>query len=504
MADATSVPAAPLTGITKSYGAIQALRGVSFEIRPGEVVGLIGANGAGKSSLMKVLAGAVTPDSGTIEFAGMETTLRKPSDATRRGVALVPQELQIVDTQSVASNLFMAGLPSRAGFVRTQTLNERAAALLARVRLDSISPSRSAGDLTAVEARLMSIAQALAQEPRIIILDEPSAALPADIADLLGPLLADLTDKGTAVIYISHRLYEIEKLAHRVFAMRDGSWAGDLHGSDMKIPSMVELVGGSALKEEPSIRPAARKASSDVVLNARGLCGNLVRDVDLTLHAGEVVGVGGLYGSGRSELLRLLAGNQRITDGHVEVLGAEVPRSPTAAVARGVIYVPEDRRRMIFPSIDVMGNMTMTVLGRISKRGLLWSRGLERGPFAKGAQITRLIGHPDAEIRTLSGGNQQKACLARALLAEPRLLLLDEPTLGVDVHARAEIHRVLLELADLGMTLVVASADPEELVLLCPRVLTLVEGRLTQELRAPFSAGDIVSASYDRRLAAVA
>lgn len=501
MPDPTATPAVRLNEITKAYGAIQALRGVSFEIIPGEVVGLIGANGAGKSSLMKVLAGAVKPDGGTIELFGEETTFRRPRDAVRRGIALVPQELQIVESQTVASNIFMADLPSRAGFVARRELRDRAGELLARIGLERIAHDTGADRLTAVEARLVSIAQALAQQPRVLILDEPSAALPSDVANLFGPLLADLATTGTAVIYVSHRLHEIEKLTHRVFAMRDGRFAGGLQGSEMTIPKMVALVGGSALSEEPPA-PAPDRERADVVVRAAGLCGNLVQDVNLTVHRGEVVGVGGLYGSGRSELLRLLGGNQKVTAGELEVLGSAAPRSPTAAVARGVVYVPEDRRRMIFPSIDVMGNMTMSILGRLSSLGLIWSRRREHQPFAKGAEATHLVGGPDVPIGTLSGGNQQKICLARALLAEPRLLLLDEPTLGVDVHARAEIHRVLLELAGSGMTLVVASADPEELVLLCPRVLMLVEGRLTQEMHAPFRDDDIVRASYDRQLVA--
>jgi ribose transport system ATP-binding protein len=501
MADPVAVAAARLAGVSKAYGAVQALDGVTFDIKPGEIVGLIGANGAGKSTLMKVLAGAVSPDSGTIELFGEDVSFRGPRDAVGRGIALVPQELQIVETQSVASNIFMTGLPSRAGFVSRGRLREGAKELLARVGLERISPGRSAGELTAVEARLVSIAQALAQRPRILILDEPTAALPSDIADLLGPLLGDLVASGTSIVYISHRLYEVERLTHRVFAMRDGRWAGDLRGDEIKIPKMVQLVGGKALDEEPA-RPAPERESAEVVLKASGLCGSLVRDVDLTLHAGEVVGVGGLYGSGRSELLRLLGGNQKVTGGEVEVLGGKVPRSASGAVDRGVVYVPEERRRMIFAPIDVMGNMTMTILGRLSNRGLLPSRKPEREPFTRAAKLTHLKGDPDLPISTLSGGNQQKACLARALLAEPRLLLLDEPTLGVDVHSRAEIHRFLLELAASGMTLLVASADPEELVLLCPRVVMLVEGRLTEEIHAPFSTDDIVSASYDRRVLA--
>jgi ribose transport system ATP-binding protein len=496
-------PAARLIDVVKSYGAVSALRGVSFDIQPGEIVGLIGANGAGKSTLVKVLAGAVVPDSGALELFGDPISFSSPRQAVARGIAIVPQELQIVETQTVASNVYMASLPSRAGFVSRRQLREGTKRLLARVGLDRIPPGRMAGDLTAVEARLVSIAQALALEPQILILDEPSAALPADIADLFGPLLADLSERGTSVVYVSHRLHEIKRLSHRVFSMRDGCWAGDLSGDEIQIPTMVELVGGRALAEEPK-QPAVDRQRSEVILSAQGLCGNLVQDVDLTLHAGEVVGVGGLYGSGRSELLRLLSGNQKVTGGEAKVFGEALPSTPTSAVGQGIVYVPEERRRMLFAPIDVMGNITMSILGRLSLRGLLLSRKVEREPFAKAVKLTQLKGEADAPISTLSGGNQQKACLARALLAEPRLLLLDEPTLGVDVHSRAEIHRFLLELAAAGMTLLVASADPEELQLLCPRVIMLVEGRLGPELHAPFTVNDIVTASYDRGALAAA
>jgi ribose transport system ATP-binding protein len=503
MPDSGGQAAARLVDVVKSYGAVKALRTVSFEIQPGEVVGLIGANGAGKSTLMKILAGAVTPDQGTIELYGGSVSFSRPRQAVARGIALVPQELQIVETQTVASNVFMASLPSHAGFVSRRELREGTIRLLSRVGLDHISPGRMAADLTAVEARLVAIAQALALDPRILILDEPSAALPADIADLFGPLLAGLAERGTAIVYVSHRLHEIKRLADRVFAMRDGRRAGVLEGGEIQIPRMVELVGGQAIDDEPKA-PASARERSEVVLSARTLCGNLVQNLDLTLHAGEVVGIGGLYGSGRSELLRLLSGNQKVTGGEVTAFGEPVPRTPIKAVSRGIVYVPEERRRMIFAPIDVMGNITMSIIGRLSLRGLLPSRKLERPSFAKAARLTQLKGEPRAPISTLSGGNQQKACLARALLAEPRLLLLDEPTLGVDVHSRAEIHRFLLQLAASGMTLLVASADPEELQLLCPRVIMLVEGRLSTELHEPFTVNDIVTASYDRGTLAAA
>ena len=492
-----SVPLVKMTGVAKSYGAVRALKQADIEVAPGEVLGLIGANGAGKSTLIKILAGVVVPDEGQIELAGEEVSFRFPREAVASGIALVPQELQLVGDQSVAHNIFLSHMSSRFGVVSTARMFKDAKRVLARVGLERIDPRMRAGDLAGVEARLITIAQALALEPRVLILDEPSAALPTDVAELFGPLLAQLAASGTSTIYISHRLHEIMRLTDRVVAMRDGEIAGELIGQERSIPRMIELIGGRALSEEPAKPASASAESREVVLRAEGLTGKRIQDVSFTVHAGEVVGIGGLYGSGRSELLRLLGGMQSPSDGSVEILGGALPRNPVAAVKRGIGYLPEERRQMIYPTMDVLGNITITMLSRLARNGMLFSRKREWSVFGEAAERTRLKGGGDEPIRSLSGGNQQKACIARSLLAGPRVLLLDEPTVGVDVHARAEIHRFLIELAGEGMTIIVASADPEELVLLCPRVLTLIEGRIGSELHAPFDADKIVAASYD-------
>jgi ribose transport system ATP-binding protein len=490
-------PLVKMTGIKKSYGAVQALKHADVEVGKGEVLGLIGANGAGKSTLIKILAGVVVPDEGEIVLGGEQVSFRYPREAVASGIALVPQELQLVGDQSVAHNIFLSRMSSRFGVVSNARMYRDAKAVLARVGLERIDPRTRAGDLAGVEARLITIAQALSLEPRVLILDEPSAALPTDVAELFGPLLAQLAASGTSTIYISHRLHEIMRLTDRVVAMRDGEIAGELIGEQRSIPRMIELIGGRALSEEPAKPAPASAESRDVVLRAEGLTGKRIQDVSFTVHAGEVVGIGGLYGSGRSELLRLLGGMQSPTDGNVEILGGSLPRNPVAAVKRGIGYLPEERRQMIYPTMDVLGNITITMLSRLSRNGMLFSRKREWSVFGEAAERTRLKGGGDEPIRSLSCGNQQKACIARALLAGPRVLLLDEPTVGVDVHARAEIHRFLIELAAEGMTIIVASADPEELVLLCPRVLTLIEGRMGSELLAPFDADKIVAASYD-------
>jgi ribose transport system ATP-binding protein len=493
-------PLAEVRGVEKTFGAVRALGGVDFRLARGERVGLIGANGAGKSTLIKVLAGLVTPDEGSVEVAG--ESVGSPHDAVGLGVAVVPQELALIGNESVAHNVFLGRLPSRLGMVSSRLLYSRAAAVLARAGLGGeVDPHQSAGSLTPVQQRLLSIAQALSADPRILVLDEPSAALPADTAAILGPIIAQLSAAGTAVVYISHRLHEVAGFTERIVVMRDGRVAGELTGEERTIPRMVGLMGGGALKEEPAPL-SGRSHGSGETLRLEGLCGARVQDVDLVLRPGELVGVGGLYGSGRSELLRLIAGLQRPSAGSVTYEGAPGPRSAHRAARMGIGYVPEERRQMIFPQMDVVANTTISALGRLS-RGHAWlDRTAERRAFEEMAGRTGLVGRPEAPMRTLSGGNQQKVCVARWLINEPRLLLLDEPTVGVAVHARAEIHQLLRDLAASGTALLVACAEPEELVLLCERVLILIEGRLAGELRAPFDPDAVVAASYGQAEAA--
>jgi ribose transport system ATP-binding protein len=500
-ASAQTAVLAEITDVDKTYGAVRALRGVSFRLGAGEVVGLIGANGAGKSTLVKVLAGVVSADRGSVEIAGSVVRTRRA--ALDQRVAVVPQELQLVGNESVAHNVFLGRLPRRAGLIDERRLMRDCAAMLERVGLAGIDPRRPAGELTPVQQRLLSIAQGLSMVPSILILDEPTAALPADTALLMGPTIEGITKTGAGVVYISHRLKEVEHLTDRVVAMRDGQVTGELVGDERTVANMVDLVGGRAVIDRGASDEERRAAGERdaVVLRATGLYGKRIRDVDLTLNAGELVGIGGLYGSGRSELLRLLGGHQRPTAGTVEVLGKRGVRSPRAAAKLGIGYVAEERRRMIFPTMDLVANTTIASLDALSRRGIGTNRKLERSAFDEMARRTGLVGGAESAIKTLSGGNQQKVCVSRWLVRKPRVLLLDEPTVGVDVHARGELHNLLRSLAAEGTAVLVACAEPEELVGLCDRVLILVEGELVNELTAPFAAEAVVAASYREKLA---
>jgi ABC-type sugar transport system ATPase subunit len=488
----SGAPLLRVVDVGKRYGAVQALAAANVSIAPGEVVGLIGANGAGKSTLVHILAGAIRPDEGHLEMDGQPIHFSSPIDALAAGVALDTQELNLIDQCSIAENLAYGDMPSRWGLMDGRGLHARARRLLDRVGLEHVDPRRMAGSLSPVEARLVSIARALAREPRLLILDEPSAALPTDTAQHLGPLIREAADGGAAIVYVSHRFGEVKQFCDRVIAMRDGRVPQEMHGEAMSISRMIECVGGRELEPESTFRAAVLE--TPVVVHATGLSGHRVSGVDLQVHAGEILGVGGLHGSGRSELLRLLAGAQAPTAGKLGVLDGRPLRSSRDAARRGVGYLPEGRRLMIFGDMDVTSNATIAVLRGIHR--VVTKQARERSLVAEVAARVRLVGAPDAPMTTLSGGNQQKVCLARWLLGDVPLLVLDEPTLGIDLGARAEIHDLLRELARAGKTVIVASAEPEELVSLCDRVLVMVEGSIARELRAPFDADTVVAASY--------
>ncbi len=488
---------ARLTGISKHFEAVHALKGVDFEIDEGEVVGLIGANGAGKSTLMRILGGEERFDEGTLEVKGEETQFNSPRQALELGIARMPQELTLLEDFSVEENILLGRLTARGGFVQRQRVRAEVRALLERLGVKDVSPTEQVGELTPVQQRLIAMAQALAKDPRLLILDEPTAALPIDASERLFPIIRQLAAEGVAVIYISHRLEEVAKLSDRVVAMRDGSIAGTLAKDEIDIDKMVELVGGKALEEEPDRFKKARSHGKPV-MQATGLTGNRVQDLDLEIHQGELLGVGGLQGSGRSELLRLLAGVQKPTEGSLEVLGAPVARSLHDSVNRGVGYLPEGRSHTLFQDLSVTANTSIAAIGSMRRMGVFRDGAAERRRVSEITQQVGLVGGLEAPVSNLSGGNQQKVCLARWMLRGCQVMLLDEPSAGVDVHVRAEIHQLLRKTSAEGLTVVVASAEPEELVLLCDRVIVLAEGRLTLELESPFSAERVIAASYAR------
>jgi ribose transport system ATP-binding protein len=488
---------ARLTGIAKRFEAVQALKGVDFEIDEGEVVGLIGANGAGKSTLMRILGGEERSDEGTLEVKGEETRFSSPRQALELGIARMPQELTLLEDFSVEENILLGRLTARGGFIQRQQIRAEVRALLERIGVKDVSPTEQVGELTPVQQRLITLAQALAKDPRLLILDEPTAALPIDASERLFPIIRQLAEEGVGVIYISHRLEEVARLSDRVVAMRDGSVAGMLGKDELEIDKMVELVGGKALEEEPD-RFQRTHTHGEPVMKATALFGNRVQDLNLEIQRGELLGVGGLQGSGRSELLRLLAGVQKPTDGSLEVLGAPVARSLHDSVKRGVGYLPEGRSHTLFQDLSVTANTSIAAIGNMRRMGVFRDGAAERRRVSEITQQVGLVGGLDAPVSNLSGGNQQKVCLARWMLRGCQVMLLDEPSAGVDVHVRAEIHQLLRKASAEGLTVVVASAEPEELVLLCDRVIVLAEGRLSLELASPFSAERVVAASYAR------
>jgi ribose transport system ATP-binding protein len=485
------------TGLSKSFGTLRAVQDVSLRIARGEVIGLIGANGAGKSSLIKLLTGVVPADSGVILIDGARAHISHPNDALRHGIAAVQQELTLAPDHSVMENIFLGRLPTVFGIVSRPLMRKKSRELQARVGLD-VDPDRSAGSLTPVQQRLVMVAASLAREAQLLILDEPTAALPHEESGVVHQLVRQLAEHGTAVIYISHRLHEVEELTSRVIVMRDGAVVAHLQGDEAHVDRMMDELAGTAAREEPEPFSDADRTHG-LVLRVRGVSGSRTHNINFDVYEGEILGIAGLAGSGRSELLRLLYGSQTPRAGTVELRGRKLVGTPRTRAKRRVGYIAESRRTNLLRGMNVRSNVSVASLMRHSLGRVLINFGWERKAINDLIQRVALKGAPTVPIETLSGGNAQKALVARWLLREVDLMLLDEPTAGIDVHARAEIHNLLRRVAEQGMTIVLTSVEPEELVFICDRVLVLVEGEIVQEMTAPFDVERLIAASYSHR-----
>ncbi|MFD4139794.1 sugar ABC transporter ATP-binding protein [Streptomyces sp. NPDC058572] len=475
-------PLLTMSGITKSFPGVRALDGVDLEVQAGEVHCLLGQNGAGKSTLIKVLAGAHQPDGGEITWQGEQVTLGSPIAAMRLGIATIYQELDLVEGLSVAENVFLGHEPTTAGFVvRSAAARTRAARLLKRLGHPEIDPARLVGSLSAAQQQIVSMARALSHEVRLIVMDEPSAALDPDEVDNLFRIVGDLTADGVAVVHISHRLEEIRRIGDRVTVLKDGrAVAVGLPAKSTPTRDVVALMTGRHVEYVFPPRPDnAVVATGEPILRVEGLS----RDgefapVDIELRPGEIVGLAGLVGSGRSEILETIYGARRPSAGRVLVDGSPLrPGSVRSAVRAGIGLAPEERKAQGLLMLEsVTRNVSLSTLPRFARGGWL-DRRRER---AAAQQATRELSlrpdDPDARIRTLSGGNQQKAVLARWLLRGCRVLLLDEPTRGVDVGARAELYTVIRRLADEGLAVLLVSSEVPEVLGLADRVLVLREG----------------------------
>jgi rhamnose transport system ATP-binding protein len=491
-----TAPLLQLSKVTKSFGAVRALKGVSFDLKAGEVHALLGENGAGKSTLIKVITGAHQPDSGTIEIAAQSVRHLTPAMARSLGIACIYQQPALFPDLTVAENIALRLEPALARRrVAWPARRVRAAQLLQRIGAE-ISPDAEVRSLSMPEQQLVEIACALGAGARIVIMDEPTSSLTQPEVQLLFGIVRDLRASGVGVIYISHRLEEIFTIADRVTILRDGESVATSPVEEMNEVSLIKLMVG---REVSTIFPPGESELRDVVLSLRnvGCPASGVRNVTLDVRAGEIVGLAGLVGAGRTELARVLFGITPADTGEILLNDQRLNiRSPQEAVARGIAYVPEDRRRHgVILEMPIAANMTMAIHRRIFPGA--WLRfGAERRlalDYIRDLDV-RTSG-PDAPGGSLSGGNQQKVALARWLATKPKVLILDEPTQGVDVGAKSEIHKIIRRLAKDGLAVLMISSDLPEILGMSDRIAVMRGGTIAAILPGNSSAHEVMSAA---------
>ncbi|MPZ96486.1 MAG: ATP-binding cassette domain-containing protein [Propionibacteriales bacterium] len=473
-----------MSGIVKTFPGVRALDGVDLDVRPGEVHCLLGQNGAGKSTLIKVLSGAHQPDDGEITWAGESVALGTPMAAINQGISTIYQELDLVHGLTVAENVFLGHEISRGGLSQRTEARRRTRGLLERLGHSEIPAGREVGRLSTAGQQIVSMARALSRDTRLIIMDEPSAVLDQEEVHNLFRVIRDLTSDGVAVIYISHRLEEIREIGDRVTVLKDGrTVATGLDARETPTKELIRLMTGRDIEYVFPDRPDGQPDAATVLeVDGLALAGTFA-DVGFRVHTGEIVGLAGLVGSGRSEILETIYGARRASSGTVSVDGKMMRAgSVVGAVRAGVGLCPEERKSQgLLLDQAVYRNITMSSMARFSRAGFM-DRTAERAAATE--LTTSLDVRPsgvDRAVRTLSGGNQQKIVLARWLLRDCRVLLLDEPTRGVDVGARSEIYALVRSLAARGVAVVMVSSEVPEVLGLADRVLVVREGEVVHE-----------------------
>jgi rhamnose transport system ATP-binding protein len=497
-----------LSQIAKSFGAVRALKGVSFDLRPGEVHALLGENGAGKSTLIKIVTGAHQPDSGKIEIDGHEIHRLTPASAHASGIAAIYQQPALFPDLSVAENIALAlEKPSPVRPVRWDMRRRQAAELLKRIGAD-IDPSLEVRQLSMPEQQLVEIARAIGTGARILILDEPTASLTKKEVELLYAIVRDLRSRSVGMIYISHRLEEIFAIADRVTVLRDGESVGTNPIDSLNEAQLIRMMVGREVSTiYPPRHPSSSSSSStplpSIALSVQNLCcrASNITNISFELRSSEVLGLAGLVGAGRTELARILFGITPADSGEILVNGKSVQiRTPLDAIEHGIAYVPEDRRRHgVILEMPVSANITMGIHPEVF-HGTWLRLDAERSlseNFVRDLGIkTSTV---DAPTATLSGGNQQKVALARWLAAKPKILILDEPTQGVDVGAKSEIHRLIRLLAGQGLAVLMISSDLPEILGMSDRIAVMRGGTLVAMLPGNSNAHDVMAAALGQR-----
>ncbi len=469
--------------ISKSFAGVQALQDVSFRCQPGLVYALVGENGAGKSTLMKILAGAYKADSGEIIYKGERRDSASAGQIIDSGISIIYQELALVREMSVAENIFLGREPrNRLGILHLKELYEQAGALLARLGV-SLDLRLPVSELTIAQQQMVEIAKALSQNADLIVMDEPSAILAGHELDQLFEIISNLVEQGVTIIYISHRLEEVFRIADFVTVLKDGEVVETRPIDQLDRPTLVQLMVGRPLEE---IFPMTDHHQGNLVLVAESISTDtILKDVSLELYAGEILGIAGMVGSGRTELARALFGADPLTSGRISLLGDKGARwnNPAKAIRSGLALVPEDRKTHgLFTSLSVKINITIPILSRVTRFGFL-QRAVEDKIVAEAQnRLSIVMASADQETQYLSGGNQQKVVLAKWLETDPVVVILDEPTRGVDVGAKFEIYKLMRQLNDRGIAIVMISSELPEIIGMSDRILVMNDGEIAGEL----------------------
>ena len=469
-----------MRGIKKRFGGIQALAGVDLQLRPGEVHALLGENGAGKSTLMKILGGSYTKDDGTILIDGEEVDISSPEKARKYGIAVIYQEQALVDCLTVADNIMLGHFPNRGGVIREEEMRRKAQAAMERVGA-SFKPQTMLSQLGIAQKQFVEIAKAVALNARILIMDEPTSVLTLPETQVLFRLIKDLKAQGMSIIYISHRLEELVEIADRCTVLKDGAFVCTRDYKDVTKDLLVEYMTGRKIK---NIYPERSGHTGEVCLEVRGLTGKMFRDVSFSLRRGEIVGFSGLVGSGRSEVARAIFGADPFESGEILLEGKPVRfRLTGQALDAGIVYITEDRKGDgLFLQMSISNNIVTSVLKRIARHGVLDRKREKQDSDEFIQQLSIKCADGQQMVGDLSGGNQQKVMIARAMITHSKVIIIDEPTRGVDVGAKSEIYKIIRRMADDGAAVMVISSELPEVIGLSDRIVVMHEGQVKAEI----------------------
>jgi inositol transport system ATP-binding protein len=491
-APTTARPLLAMRGICKKFPGVQALDDVAFEVAPGEIHALLGENGAGKSTLLKILSGAQRPDAGSIVFAGEEITLASPHDAQKLGIVTIYQEFTLAPNMTIAENVFIGREPGPRPFVSWSRLAADTRAITERIGLN-VRPTAFVRDLSVAEQQMVEIARALSMRSRLIVMDEPTSALSSSEVQKLFRIVRDLRSEGISIIFVTHRLEEVMELCDRYTVLRDGRLVTTGSVADTNVDGIIRSMVGRQVNALFAHREGA--APGPVVLevdaltrrgNAQDPHATVIEDVSLSVRRGEILGIAGLVGAGRTETARAIFGADPFDSGRVRIDGRPVAiRSPRDAIRHGIGLVPEDRKQQaLFLSLAVRMNLSMAALGRLMAWRFFVDERAESGLIEKYRRALNIrMAGPEQLVANLSGGNQQKIVLARWLALQPKVLIVDEPTRGIDVGAKVEVHNLLFEMASSGIGIVAISSELPEILAISDRIVTMREGRVTGEVR---------------------